>query len=66
MYIVIAGAGEVGFHIAKSLRSGKHNIAIIEKEQEPLERAETLDALVIHGNSANPSTALLSLEERSL
>lgn len=55
MYIVIAGAGEVGFQIAKSLRSGKHNIAIIEKDKEALERAETLDALVVNGNSANPN-----------
>ena len=54
MYIVIAGAGDVGFQIAKSLRTGKHNIAIIDNNQEALDRAETLDALVINGNSANP------------
>ena len=55
MYIIIAGAGDVGFQVAKSLRTGKHNIAIIENDSEALERAETLDALVIKGHAANPN-----------
>jgi len=53
MYFVIAGAGEVGYHIAKSLLSEGHEIAIIEKDQEACAHAETLDALVIRGNAAS-------------
>lgn len=55
MYIVIAGAGEVGTTIARSLIDAGHNIAIIDRDKSACARAESLDALVINGNAASPA-----------
>ena len=55
MYIVIAGAGEVGTAIARSLSEAGHNIAIIERDKAACARAEGLDVLVINGNAASPA-----------
>ncbi len=52
MSIVIAGAGEVGFYIARSLYSEGYEVAIIEAITEAANRAESLDALVVRGNAA--------------
>ncbi|NIP36994.1 MAG: Trk system potassium transport protein TrkA, partial [Thermoplasmata archaeon] len=52
MSIVIAGAGEVGFYIARSLYSEGYEVAIIESDEKVANRAESLDALVIRGNAA--------------
>lgn len=55
MKIVIIGAGEVGYYLAKRLISEDHNVTIIEKDQERYRRAtETLDAIVIHDNGSSP------------
>lgn len=53
MYVVVSGAGEVGYHVAKSLREEGHGVAIIEKDPKVLKRAEDLDALVLQGNGAS-------------
>jgi trk system potassium uptake protein TrkA len=50
--IVIAGAGEVGYYIAKSLYSEGYEVAIIESSEKAANRAENLDALVVRGNAA--------------
>lgn len=55
MYVVIGGAGEVGYHVAKSLREERHDVAIIEKKSQAYERADALDVLAILGNAASPS-----------
>lgn len=52
MKAVIIGAGEVGYHIAKSL-SLENDVVIIEKDEEAARRADELDVLVIDGNGAN-------------
>lgn len=53
MRIIIAGAGEVGFHLAKLLANEKHDITIIDKVQEKLDyAANNLDVATIKGNSA--------------
>ena len=50
MDILIAGAGKVGYNIAKLL-SKKHNITIIDKNEENLNYiSESLDILTIHGD----------------
>lgn len=54
MRVVIAGAGEVGFHVANSLRSEGHDIVVIEKTPEKCEKVETLDILVLIGNASSP------------
>ena len=37
MRIIIAGAGEVGTHLAKMLSNENHEIIIIDPEEEPSE-----------------------------
>jgi len=54
MNILIVGAGEVGFHLAKRLSAEKHNITVLEKDLEKAQHAEEhLDALVIVGSGSN-------------
>ena len=56
MRIVLVGAGEVGYSVAKNLSSDGHNIIIIEDSEERADRAESsLDVMVIRGNGARPS-----------
>ncbi|HIP24901.1 MAG TPA: Trk system potassium transporter TrkA [Archaeoglobus profundus] len=52
MHIVIAGAGEVGYNLAKVL-SENHDVYVIEKDEEKVEAVENLDVKVIQGNAAN-------------
>jgi len=54
MEIIIAGAGKVGYHLAKTL-SIYHNITIIDKNSEAISKIQDdLDVLAIHGNIENP------------
>ena len=54
MKLVIIGAGEVGYFLAKRLISEDHDVRIIEIDPERCRRAtETLDAIVIQGNGAS-------------
>lgn len=53
MKIVIAGAGEVGFHLAKLLSFEQQDITLIDTDQEVLEYASThLDVRTIEGDAA--------------
>lgn len=52
MKIIIAGAGEVGYHLAKLLRKESHNVVLIDTRASILTRADSeLDLLTIHGNA---------------
>lgn len=54
MKIIIAGAGEVGFHLAKMLSHEDHDIILIDKEEERLSHAEShIDVGVLRGNSVS-------------
>lgn len=54
MNIVIAGDGEVGFHLAKMLTDEKHNIIIVDPHRELLEMVESnTDLLTITGDSTS-------------
>ena len=51
MKIVIAGAGEVGCHLAKMLSEGYHEITIIDNDEERLALVtESMDVLTVQGN----------------
>jgi len=51
MKIVIAGAGEVGCHLAKMLSEGFHEITIIDNDEERLALVtESMDVLTVQGN----------------
>lgn len=55
MYIVIVGAGKVGFFLAKRLCSGKHTVSIIDKDKAVCEEiAKELEALVVNGDGCQP------------
>jgi trk system potassium uptake protein TrkA len=58
MHIVIAGAGEVGKHLAKMLSNEEHDLVIIDNDPERLKAVgSALDVLTIEGN-ANSITLL--------
>ena len=65
MKIIIIGAGEVGYHIAKAL-SPKNDVIIIEKAEEALKRADELDVLAIEGNGANAELLSRFLQDTDL
>ncbi|MFA7081751.1 MAG: Trk system potassium transporter TrkA [Bacteroidales bacterium] len=57
MNIVIAGDGEVGFHLARSLSKVKHNITVVDPNSELLKMLEAdSDLLTIAGNSTSLKT----------
>ena len=54
MHIVIAGAGEVGFHVAKMLSHEEHDIVLIDRSDERLSYVEShIDVSVLKGNSVS-------------
>lgn len=54
MNIIIAGDGEVGFHLAKMLSGENHNITIVDPHQELLKMIEThTDLMTITGDSTS-------------
>ncbi|NPA66397.1 MAG: potassium transporter [Epsilonproteobacteria bacterium] len=56
MEIIIAGAGKVGFHLAKTLSIG-HNVTIIDKNEAALQRIqESLDILPLKGDLEDSQT----------
>jgi trk system potassium uptake protein TrkA len=58
MQIVVIGAGEVGFDVARLLALEQHDVAVIDTDEEVLRDVEgRLDVLTIHGSGT--STAVL-------
>ena len=56
MNIIIAGAGRVGFNLARTLSIG-HNVTIVDRNAEALHRLqESLDILPLHGDIEDPET----------
>lgn len=56
MDILIAGAGRVGFRLAKAL-SAKNNVTLIDNNEEALEKIqESIDVLTIVGNVEDPKS----------
>jgi len=55
LYIIIAGAGVVGFHIASVLAEGKHEVTIVDPSEDVLEGIRrNLDVKTVTGNAATP------------
>lgn len=56
MNIIIAGAGKVGFNLARTLSIG-HNVTIIDKNKEALHRIqESLDIMPMNGDVEDSKT----------
>ncbi len=54
MKIVIAGAGDIGFHLATLLSSENHDIILIDLNQDVLDYAQShLDVMTLRGDSAS-------------
>lgn len=52
MKVIIAGAGEVGYHLAKLLTKESHSIVLIDNTAKVLSRADSeMDLLTIQGNA---------------
>jgi len=65
MTIIIAGAGKVGFQLARSL-SVYHQVTVIDQNAEALERLqELIDIFPVHGNIENPQTYTALLETKA-
>ncbi|HEY5616209.1 MAG TPA: Trk system potassium transporter TrkA [Bacteroidota bacterium] len=57
MKIIIVGAGEVGFHLAKVLAQEKSDIIVIDRNQERLVRvSDALDVMTVLGSGSQLST----------
>jgi len=55
MYILIVGAGKVGYFLAKRLIASKHTVSIVDKDKAVCEEiARELEALVISGDGCDP------------
>ena len=55
MYIVIVGAGRIGFNLAQKLIQDKHTVTVIEKDKARCEGiSQNLDAMVINGDGCEP------------
>ncbi len=55
MYLVIVGAGKVGYFLAKRMLLNKHSVSIVDKDKTVCEEiAKQLDILVIHGDGCDP------------
>jgi trk system potassium uptake protein TrkA len=55
MYIIIVGAGKVGYFLAKRLCEDKHGVSIVEKDKATCDEiAKELELLVIRGDGCDP------------
>ncbi len=57
MKIIIIGAGKVGYNLALNLSKEKHDVIIIDNDQEVINKAEeNMDVLCIKGNGVSAQT----------
>ncbi|TFG36527.1 MAG: Trk system potassium transporter TrkA, partial [Nitrospirales bacterium] len=57
MRVIIVGAGEVGYQIAKYLSLEAVDVVVIDKDRSKIKRiTEELDVAVIEGEGGDPST----------
>ena len=59
MRIIVIGDGKVGHTLASNLAKEEHDVVIIDRSEEVLQRSEdALDVLCVHGNGADAKTLL--------
>ena len=57
MYIIVVGAGKVGYYLAKTLLQEDHEVLLIERDASVVEfHAERLGSAVVRGDGAEAST----------
>lgn len=66
MRIIVVGVGKVGYTLAEVLAREKHDVVIIDDDDEVIRRAEDdLDVLCIHGNGADAADIMNAGADRS-
>ncbi len=66
MKIIIAGAGEVGTHLAKMLSSEDHEILLIDTEENRLKPVDSvLDVLTFHGSATSVDILKTAIGKRA-
>jgi len=56
MSIIVIGAGEVGYNVARKLSQERKEIVLIDKDEEKVERvSESLDVQTVHGSGSSLS-----------
>jgi trk system potassium uptake protein TrkA len=51
--VVVVGAGEVGYTVAKSLSQQGHDVTLVEKDEMRASKVENeLDVMVVRGNGS--------------
>ncbi len=56
MYVVVVGAGRIGYNLARMLVESGNEVTIIETDVTRVREVGTLDAHVLHGDGTDPST----------
>jgi trk system potassium uptake protein TrkA len=56
VYVIVGGAGEVGYHVARALREEGHTVAVVDTRADRVERLADLDVTAIQGNLAAKTT----------
>lgn len=55
MYIIVIGAGKVGYFLAKRLSASNHTVSIVDKDKAICEEiAKELEVVVINGDGCDP------------
>ena len=67
MKVIICGAGQVGWQIARHLASEKNDVTIIDSEQDLVDRAtNTLDVKGVSGFASYPMFSVMSAEDADM
>jgi len=55
MYVIIIGAGRIGYSLARMLVESGNEVTLIEKDERRVREVSSLDAFVFHGSGTNPA-----------
>lgn len=57
MYVIVVGAGKVGYHLAKTLVQEGHEVVLLEKDRKTAEAlTDELGELIVHGDGCEIRT----------
>lgn len=57
MYVIVVGAGKVGYYLAKTLVAEGHEVLLLEKDRKTVEAlTDTLGELIVHGDGCEIRT----------
>ncbi len=59
MYVIVVGGGKVGYYLTQTLLADRHEVLLIEREAEKVDRfVERLGAVVLAGDGAEAATLM--------